>query len=92
MQTLSSMVASYFSLTSEAEYRINAVCKLIVASFAPDEVQYVEDFMTSLSAHDRETMLSGDGVQVAAVYEKMDVPVEMQILIEEVLNFALDNL
>lgn len=76
---------------SEADL-VSRVCKSLTDEFSIKDLNVVEDVLSGLCLHDIRVLAADSGDQVADLYERLQLDVDTQMLIEEVLNFAFDDL
>lgn len=76
----------------DTESTIHRVAKDLTSAFSVVELNVTEDFLASLGSDDLALMAVGEGEEVADLFERLDVPVEAQMTIEEVANAVFEQI
>jgi hypothetical protein len=80
-----------FAAGHDSDWHICRVAKVLTSTFSLRELNLVEDFLASISGDALKVMACGEGEEVADLFERMSVPVEDQMTIEEVANCIFEE-
>ena len=75
----------------DTESTIHRVARDLTATFSVAELNVTEDFLASLGTDDLGLMATGEGEDVADLFERLGVSVEDQMTIEEVANCIFEE-
>ena len=71
---------------------VETISQRLPTAFRLEELQRVQDVLSSLSEVDLASVAIGEGRETSAIYRKLSLPIRDQLLVEDVLNFVFNAL